>query len=166
MRKEAQEKHSVISSEYNCCKVAKCKCSLSDNTCCMMLMNDACLYFVDIHSTVLELIRVKRRMLVLHHSLELHTVLIILHHICSRRLYLQLSSRTSLLTAICRYHWWQVIFQALYVSHRLIDRRYNPPSRSTVTSHLGTMAENVRQQLSEKLAAVQPVNLTLNILSD
>ena len=48
----------------------------------------------------------------------------------------------------------------------VVDNRYNPPARSTVTSHLATMAEGVRQQLSDKLATVRSVNLTLDIWSD
>ena len=48
----------------------------------------------------------------------------------------------------------------------IVDSQYNPPSWSTVTSYLGRMAEDVQRQLSEKLAAVQSVNLTLDIWSD
>ena len=48
----------------------------------------------------------------------------------------------------------------------VVDSQYKPPSWSSVTSHLGRMAEDGQRQRFEKLAAVQSVNLTLDIWSD
>jgi hypothetical protein len=48
----------------------------------------------------------------------------------------------------------------------VVDSRYSPPARSTVSSHLGCMAEDVRQQITDRLVHVRSVNLTLDIWSD
>lgn len=48
----------------------------------------------------------------------------------------------------------------------VVDSRYTAPARSTVSSRLGCMAEDVRQQITQRLLDVRSVNVTLDIWSD
>ena len=56
--------------------------------------------------------------------------------------------------------------ESFHHSMSVTDSQYRPPAQSTVTSHLGRMADDLQRHLSEKLAAIQSVNLTLDIWSD
>jgi len=106
---------------------------------------------------------VNRRALVLHRSLEIHTASLFSSH----------SQQKAITAAIIQDF---IIDSNLPISlvesesfchfMSVVDSQYKPPSRSTVTSHLGRMAEDGQRQQSEKLAAVQSVNLTLDIWSD
>jgi hypothetical protein len=48
----------------------------------------------------------------------------------------------------------------------VIDNRYVPPARTTVTSRLSQMADNLQNSIMTQLTSVKTVNVTLDIWSD